>query len=483
MNFKAVIHIISLLTAMVGLAMFTCLIPGHLMNDDSLVLKKIAFCATITVASSLFAFNKTKNAREDSVRIREGFAIVTVGWVAASLFGALPYLYAGDMLLVDAFFEAMSGFTTTGASILTDIEAQPKSLLYWRSFTNWMGGMGIVVLGMVILPYLGVGGMQIYKAETTGPVSEQLTSRVATTAKSLWLVYFGLTLILIVLLRLGSMPWYEAICHGLSTMSTGGFSPKGDSVASYSSYIQLTMSLFMFLAATNFILHFHLLRGKFTYFKDDEWRHYFYLIILSITIITASLINHDVYEPFKAFVHATFQTATILSSAGFASADFTHWPPVIQGIFVLLMITGACGGSTCGGLKISRVLLMFRYSLSQIKNCVFPHALSNVQMNKQRIKDDIMDKIFSFVFLYSAATVIISTLLLLIADVSLIEAFSAALTCMANVGPGIGDRLGPAGNFGFLPESAKWLLSFTMLLGRLEVYTVIVLILPVFWKK
>ena len=311
MHFKAVLHIVSVLTAMIGLAMFTCLIPAYTLEDGASVITELALCAIFTTSISMLIFHKTRKSRKESVRIREGFAIVTFGWIAGALFGALPFIYAADMTLADSFFEAMSGFTTTGASILPDIEALPKSLLFWRSLMNWMGGMGIVVLGMVILPYLGVGGMQIYKAETTGPTSEQLTSRVATTAKSLWAVYFGLTVLLMILLRLGGMNWYETVCHSFSTMSTGGFSPKGNSIESYSSYVQLTMTLFMFLAATNFILHFRLFRGKFSYFKDDECRHYIYLIAVTIAVITISLISHGSYEPFKAFVHAAFQTATI----------------------------------------------------------------------------------------------------------------------------------------------------------------------------
>ena len=463
--------------------MLVCLIPAYVMDDPSHVISEFIKCSFVTSSIGAYLFLKTRG--EGKVGFREGFAVVVLVWLSVSAFGSLPFIWVQNMSYADAFFETMSGFTTTGASILTDIESLPYALNFWRSFTNWLGGMGIVVLGMVILPLLGIGGMQMYKAESTGPVSEQLTSRVASTAKSLWLVYLGLTVILISALRLAGMEWFDSICHAFSAMSTGGFSPKNDSITSYSHTIQLIMSAFMFISGINFVLHFKALRGQYSaYRNDEECRSYFLIIVIAITIITSNLLFSSTLNSFmEAFVLATFQVATVITCAGFSSANFDTWPTLSKGLLMLLMLVGGCGGSTCGGLKISRVLLMVKHSFTQIKQSLFPHSLVNVKLNNTRIQDDVMGKILSFTFLYISVCLAFTMLLLLIVpDINLVTAFTGTLTCLSNVGPGL-DKVGPASSFGWMPDSAKWILSLVMLIGRLEVYTVIVLLLPDFWKK
>ena len=297
--------------------MLACLIPAYIMHDSLYVITGFFKASLVTLITSSCLFYKTRG--DVKIGFREGFAVVVFVWLLVSAFGSLPFVLIQKMSWADAFFETMSGFTTTGASILSEIESLPYSLNFWRSFSNWLGGMGIVVLGMVILPILGIGGMQMYKAESTGPISEQLTSRVASTAKSLWFVYLGLTLILILLLHFAGMDWFCSICHAFSTMSTGGFSPKNDSISSYSYLIQLIMSAFMFISGINFILHFKALQGNLkSYKEDEECRFYFKVIVISISVITCNLLlTGTINDVMKAFTLATFQVATFITCAGF----------------------------------------------------------------------------------------------------------------------------------------------------------------------
>ena len=483
MNFRVVLNVTSSIVFMTGVAMLVCLIPAYIMDDPTRVIREFLKASLFTSAVGAYLFMKTRG--EGKVGFREGFAVVVLVWLSVSAFGSLPFIWIQNMSWADAFFETMSGFTTTGASILSDIESLPYALNFWRCFTNWLGGMGIVVLGMVILPLLGIGGMQMYKAESTGPVSEQLTSRVASTAKNLWLVYLGLTVILISLLRLAGMEWFDSVCHAFSTLSTGGFSPKNDSIFRYSYTIQLIMSAFMLIAGINFVLHFKALRGDFKSYKnDEECRFYLRIVIVMIIVITSNLLlSGSLNDLWEAFVVSTFQVATLLTGTGFSSVDYDTWPTLTKGLIVLLMFFGGCGGSTCGGLKISRVLLMIKHSFTQIKQSLFPHSLVNVKLNNSRIQDEVMGKILSFTFLYISACAFFTMLLLFIfPKIDLVSAFTATLACLSNVGPGL-NNVGPTANFGWMPDSAKWMLSMVMLIGRLEVYTVIVLLLPDFWKK
>lgn len=483
MNFRIVLNVSSSIIFMCGVAMLVCLIPAYLMHDPSYVITGFLKTSLFTLLTAACLFYKTRG--EGKIGFREGFAVVVFVWLSVSAFGSLPFVWIQGMSWADAFFETMSGFTTTGASILSEIESLPYSLNFWRSFSNWLGGMGIVVLGMVILPILGVGGMQMYKAEATGPISEQLTSRVASTAKSLWLVYLGLTVLLIFLLHFAGMAWFPSICHAFSAMSTGGFSPKNDSITSYSYLIQLIMSVFMFISGINFVLHFKALRGQLkSYKEDEECRFYFKVIVISIAVITSNLLlTGTLDDAMEAFTLATFQVATFITCAGFSSANFDTWPALSKGFLILLMLVGSCGGSTCGGLKLSRVLLLIKHSLTQIKQCLFPHSLVNLKFNKTRVQDLVMGKILSFTFLYISVCVFFTIILLfIIPEIDLISAFTGTLTCLSNVGPGL-NKVGPTANFGWMPDSAKWILSLVMLIGRLEIYTVLVLLLPDFWNK
>ena len=343
MNFRIVLNLTSSIIFMTGLAMLVCIIPAYIMNDPSHVIIGFLKIALFTLLTAAYLFYKTRG--EGKIGFRESFGVVVLVWLSVSVFGSLPFVWIQKMSWADAFFETMSGFTTTGASILDEIESLPYSLNFWRSFSNWLGGMGIVVLGMVILPILGIGGMQMYKAESTGPISEQLTSRVASTAKSLWLVYLGLTIVLIFLLHFAGMEWFYSICHAFSAMSTGGFSPKNDSISSYSYTIQLIMSTFMFISGINFILHFKALRGNIkSYKEDEECRFYFKVIVVSIVVITSNLLfTGTLNNAMEAFTLATFQVATFITCAGFSSTNFDTWPALSKGFLISLMLVGSCG--------------------------------------------------------------------------------------------------------------------------------------------
>ena len=526
MKLKIVINVVAALVALTGLSMAVCLIPAWFMDradGDAEVFWNFLWCTLSTVAIGLVVFVKTRVKAD--VSFREGFAVVTFGWLAVSAFGALPYLWickdpaalhqtleqinalelamseearltkAAEMIkatkpmsIADAFFETMSGFTTTGASILIDIEAQPKSILFWRSLTNWLGGMGIVVLSLAILPVLGIGGMQLYKAEVPGPTSDQLTSRIASTAKILWMVYFLLSIACFIILKLMGMNLFDAICHTFSTLATGGFSTRGASLGAYPGQFHVVVTIFMFLAGCNFVLHIKAIQGKpLFYFKDEEFRFYLVSTLLATAVITICLITGgnskgETYTLARALNSASFQVVSIITTTGFGSDDYTNWPTLAVGIIVLFFFFGGCGGSTSGGMKVSRLMLMLKYSIVQVKQCLFPHALTNVQLNKQRVQPAILDKVLSFFFLYMTLYIAISLLMCLCDGIDIETAFTSSIACLGNIGPGL-SKVGPSENFAWMADSAKWLLSISMLIGRLEVYTVIVLFLPQFWKK
>ena len=526
MKKTVVLNVVAALVVLTGLSMSVCLIPAWLLDakeGNEAVFWNFLWCTLSTIAIGAIVFFKTRVKAD--VGFREGFAVVTFGWLAISAFGSLPYLWickdpaafeqtklaieqldpalgteliaaksaelikeTKSMSVADAFFETMSGFTTTAASILRDIESQPKAILFWRSLTNWLGGMGIVVLSLAILPVLGIGGMQLYKAEVPGPTSDQLTSRIASTAKILWLIYFSFSVVLLVILKLMGMDWLDSFCHTFSTMATGGFSTKNASVGAYPGQFHAVITLFMFLAGTNFVLHIKALKGKpLFYFKDEEFRFYFFCVFVSTAIITIILCIQGntegrAYTVWEALNSASFQVVSIITTTGFGSDDYTNWPTLATGIIVLFFFFGGCGGSTSGGIKVSRIMLMVKYSLVQLKQCLFPHALVNVQLNNKRVQPSILDKVLSFFFLYIAIYVGISLLLTLCNGIDIETAFTASIACLGNIGPGL-SMVGPSESFAWLPDAAKWLLSISMLIGRLEVYTVIVLFLPEFWKN
>jgi len=417
--------------------------------------------------------------------VREGFAVVTFGWAVFAVFGALPFLFSGAIASpIDAVFETMSGFTTTGSTILTEIESLPQSLLFWRALTHWLGGMGIIVLSLAILPMLGVGGMQLFKAEVPGPTADRLKPRIQDTAKMLWGVYVLLTGLETVLLMLGGMSLFDAVCHAFATLATGGFSTRNASVGAYDSgYIDGVITLFMILAGVNFALHFHALRGRFRdFFSSEELRVYLAIIVVATAVIMTFNWAEDLYGGFVENLRYTlFQVASIMTTTGFGTADFELWPVVTQYLLVLLMFIGGCAGSTGGGIKVARILLLFKHAQVQLFRLIHPRAIRLVKLGSMPVDKEVMQSILGFFALFIAVFVT-GSLMVAATGMDVVSSAAAVIACLANIGPGLGS-VGPVDNFAHVPDFGKGVLIVCMLMGRLELFTVLVLFFPSFWKK
>ena len=438
--------------------------------------------ASITLIAGLALFASCKSRKDLSVR--EGFAIVTFGWTFYALFGALPFLFSGAIPSpLDAIFETMSGFTTTGSTILTDIEILPESVLLWRALTHWLGGMGIIVLSLAILPMLGVGGMQLFKAEVPGPTADRLKPRIQDTAKLLWGVYVLLTAAETVLLMFGGMSFYEALCHSFATLATGGFSTRNASVGAFNSpYIEWVIILFMLLAGVNFSLHYHALRGRVRgYFRNEEFRTYL-AVTAGATILIVLLNQGRVYDSFLDNLrYSAFQASSILTTTGFGTADFEIWPVLAQYLLVLLMFIGGCAGSTGGGMKVARILLLFKHAQVQLYRLIHPRAVRLVKLGDLPVDREVMQAILGFFALFMGVFVVASCLVAA-SGMDLVSSGAAVIATLSNIGPGLGS-VGPADNFAQVPAFGKTVLIACMLMGRLELFTVLVLFFPSFWRK
>lgn len=420
--------------------------------------------------------------RTTSLNQREGVATVAGGWLAGCLLGTLPYVL-GDVFpsFADAAFESFSGFSTTGSSVMADIEAVAPSILLWRGMTHWLGGMGIIVLSLAILPYLGVGGMQLYKAEVPGPMPDRLTPRLKDTARILWKVYILMTVLQIVFLAYGEMSLLDAMAHTFASVATGGFSTKNASLGAFGPYTQWVCIVFMFLAGVNFVLHFNLLRGiGLGALRDEEFKFYS-LAVLTGAVVVFIYQNGDYATVEEAIRHSLFQVVSIVTTTGFATADYERWAPAAQFVVLLLMLMGGSAGSTAGGIKCMRVIVLARLLYHEIFALVHPQVVRPIKFNRSTLSTGVINGCVSFVVLFFFIWAI-STFVITLVGVDLATASSSALTCLANVGPGFG-TVGPTENFLHLPALAKWVLSFDMLLGRLELFTLIVLCFPEFWRR
>ena len=482
MNLKIILKIIGFLLILNGLAMLTSLAFSIYYNSNDISAILISGIGT-ALLGIIFWFS-IKTDTDDDISKRDGYLIVTLGWIASSIVGTLPFIIHGSIpSFTDAFFETMSGFTTTGATILKDIEVVPPGLLYWRSMTHWLGGMGIIVLSLAILPILGIGGMQLFQAEVAGPSKDKIHPRVTETAKRLWGIYLILTVAQVILLLLGNMNLLDAICHSFGTLATGGFSTKNASVAYYKSeYIEYVIIIFMFLSGTNFTLHYFALKGKvFNYFKDDEFRFYGIFVLLIVTATAIYLIIHNSQTTESAFRDSAFSIISILSSTGFVTVNYEGWAKFFPEIFLILLLIGACAGSTSGGVKIIRYELLIRNSLIELKKLIHPKAVIPVRHNGKAVSNEIISKIAAFVMLYMIIFIVASISLSVI-GLDLQSSMGAVAACLANIGPGLGST-GPMTNFSEVPILGKWILSIVMLLGRLELFTILVLFSPTFWKN
>ena len=424
---------------------------------------------------------------------KDGFAIVSFTWITTALIGALPFYISGIIPnFTDAFFESMSGVTTTGATIIgssvtlpllpNGIESLPHATLYWRSFIQWIGGMGIIVFYIAILPLLGVGGAQLFKAEVPGPVADKIRPRVRETAKILWMVYLGFTATQILLLVISGMPWFDSICHAFTTMPTGGFSTKNASIGFYdSAAIQYIIIFFMFLAGINFSLHFHAITGNVkSYFRDKEFLTYFGIIIVVAFLIFSSISAGGNEWTEKHFRDSLFQTVAILTGTGYSTADYELWTYFAQFMILFMMFVGGMGGSTTGGMKIVRIMLLFKYAAKETRRMLHLKAILPIRIGSRYIPEDVIRNTLGF-FLFYISFFIFTTMVLTAMNIDLESAIGASASAIGNIGPSLG-AFGPTDNYALLPTFGKWLLSFCMLLGRLEIFTVMVLFSRTFWK-
>lgn len=416
-----------------------------------------------------------------SMQRKDAYFTVTISWFVISLIGCLPYLFSGAIpSITDAFFESVSGFTTTGSSILTDIEALPKSILFWRSLTHWIGGIGIIVLVILVMPSLQIGGYQLFTLESS--LQEKIRPKIKSVGQRLLYIYIALTIAEIVLLMAGKMSLFDSFCHAFGTVATGGFSPKNSSIGEYSPYIQYVIMVFMLLAGINFVIHYFLVHGEFKKVrKNEEFRFYLSMIIGIGLIITAILLIHT-DKPFEtAFRESFFQVISIVSCTGFATADYMVWPQFAWVLIFFSMFLGGSTGSTAGGIKMARHLVLFKNILRSFRQLVSPNAILPMKLNGNHISDDNNNSIITFIFVYLLVFAG-GSMLVMVTGVNPGEAASMVATTMAGIGPGIGS-VGPVGNFAHIPEAAKMILPFLMILGRLEIYTVLVLFSDNFWRK
>lgn len=479
-NSKAIAHILFALLLFLCASMTVPAVIAYFYGEGDFNSFLITISVTLTL--SLMGFFATRSEAE--LRSKDGFLIVTAGWILYAGIGALPFTLSGYIpSYTDAFFETMSGFTTTGGSILTNIEALPHGLLFWRSFTHWLGGMGIILLSLAILPLLGVGGMQLFKAEVPGPIHDKLSPRIKHTAELLWGVYVLISVIEVVLLRIAGMTWFDSFCHTFGTMATGGFSTKNASIAYYdNAYIDYILVLFMIIAGTNFALHYRALRGKLLiYWKDREAMFFLAVIGGAAILIGIDIWQNTPHSLFKTIQYSLFQVVSIITTTGFGTADYEQWSASSRIILFILMFMGGCAGSTGGGLKIIRSLILIKFGLNEIKRLIHPQAILPVRVGEIVIPREIVTNISGFFLLYLSITVF-GILVMSLLGLDFETSFGSVAANINNIGPGLG-YVGPTDNYAHIPAFGKWFLSFLMLVGRLEVFTVIILFTPAFWKK
>jgi len=419
---------------------------------------------------------------------REGSVIVTFTWIIFSLIGLLPFWMSGSIAsFTDAFFETMSGFTTTGASILNNIEELSHGMLFWRSMTHWIGGLGIIVISLAILPVFSTSGTQLFAAETTGPTKDKIHPKINETAKRLFFIYIILTASETILLRIGGMGWFDSVCHSFSTIATGGFSTKQASVAYWSSpYIQYIISLFMILSGINFSLYYFGFKNKFIKIKEnEELRYYLIVLFVFVTIVALSLVDFSNLSNFsmieQAWRDSLFTVSSLMTTTGFCTADYMYWKPLTWVILLIVMLTGASAGSTSGGIKMIRVVISGKACYYEFKRLIHPNAVIPVRYNGHLVREDILTRVLAFTLLYLVVAGF-GILVLAMSGMGFLESTGGMITCLGGVGPGLG-LVGPAGNFHDIPEFSKWFLSLMMLAGRLELYTVFLLFTPAFWKR
>ncbi len=480
LNKKVILNILGLILVFESLFMLLCMGVSACYGESDKEAFLMSFGITFATGSLCWFFNRKV---EKELLKRESFIIVTLVWVVISVFGSLPYLLSGSIpSFTDAFFETISGFTTTGASVVNDIEGLSHGILFWRSITHLIGGMGIIVLAVAILPYFGFGGMQLYNAEAAGVTNEKLHPKITRTAKSLWGVYMVLVIAETIFLMLGGMPLFDALCHSFGTIASGGFSTKNASIADYSPYLQYVIIVFMIFAGTNFALFYFAWKGNWKKFISNAQFKVYLIVILLVSMsvgITLYFQSNQTFE--KSFRDALFQVTSIITSTGFVTADYTAWHPYLTFVMFLLMFSGACVGSTSGGIKIFRHMILLKNIKMEFRRMCHPNAVIPLKIGNKIVSHEIIYKVLAFLVLY-IVVFCVGSLLMTIVGLDMDSAFGAVATSMGGIGPGLG-VVGPVNNFSGIPETGKWILSFLMLLGRLELFSVLILFSPSFWKR
>lgn len=483
MQYRTIIRILGLLVALFSVTMIPPAVISLIFGDGSGLPFVMAFMFCLITGLSFWYPNR--EYRKD-LRAKEGFLIVVLFWVVLASFGALPFLLVDQpqMSLTDAVFESLSGLTTTGATVIEGIDYLPKAVQFYRQQLQWLGGMGIIVLAVAILPILGVGGMQLYRAETPGPVKDsKMTPRIADTAKHLWYIYLSLTIACSIAYRLAGMNWFDAICHAFSTIAIGGFSTYDASMGHFdSSAVNLVCVVFLWIAALNFALHYAAASGRSLkgYFYDPELRAFFLIQLVLVVVCFLALVQFDVFDSTNSTLdHALFQAVSMSTTAGFATADFSGWPVFLPILLIFSSFIGGCAGSTGGGLKVIRVLLLYLQGKREVERLIHPKAVYSVKLGDRALPDKVVEAVWGFFSAYAMVFVIIM-ICLIATGMDDLSAFSATAATLNNLGPGLGSV---SSTFAYVTDTGKWLLIMAMLFGRLEVFSLLVLFSPTFWRS
>lgn len=481
MQFFIFARLIFIILAIVGLSLVFPILTALFCGELS-VIPSFAAPLGVSVLIGVFFYFAGKKTKIN-FSIRNVFAFVALAWISISVFGSVPLLLSGVIPnFYDALFESVSGFSTTGATILSDVESLPRSINFWRCQMHWLGGMGIIALTVALLPLLGVGSFQLIKAESTGPEKGQITPKMANTAKTLWLLYVGFTVAHAIALKICGMDVIDSICHAFSTLGTGGFSSKNASIGAYNSLaIEIVCTVFMFLAGVNFSLYFYVITGKFDEVKkNSELKAYISLFLICIGMITIVLVPH--YGSFaKALRYSSFQVASVMTTTGYATDDFTTWPNAAQFFILLLFFTGGCSGSTSGGFKIIRWVVLKKQAKNEMLRMLHPHGVFTISLNDKPGRKDLVFNVAAFAFVYFML-VMISTMISTFCGLDIFTSFTASLSMLGSIGPAFGG-LGPSENYGVLCPFLKYWYCFAMIAGRLELYNLIIFLFPDYWKK
>ncbi len=480
MNFKMIFYTIGNMLKVEALLLILPLFVS-LVYKENTYLSFLIPIALLTLVGFAISFKKPKNR---TMYAREGLVIVGLSWILISLFGALPFVISKEIPnFINAFFETVSGFTTTGASILEDVEVLTKGMLFWRSFTHWVGGMGVLVFIMAILPSSDGDTIHILRAESPGPQVGKLVSKIKVNARILYLIYFAMTIIEIVLLLFGKMPLFDSIVHSFGTAGTGGFGIKNSSIGGYNNYCQIVIGIFMILFGINFNIFYFLLIGNFRQaLKSEELKWYLSIIFVAIALITLNIMISDTTKVLSTTLKDSFfQVASIITTTGFSTTDFNAWPELSRSILIVLMFFGACAGSTGGGIKISRIAILFKASGREVKKLIHPHSIQNIRFEGTSVKEDTVKGVFAYFSIFIIIFVL-AVLLVSLDGKDFVTNFSSVAACINNIGPGLG-LVGPMGNYASFSYFSKIILILTMLVGRLEIFPILILFIPNMWKN